>query len=29
MKNRFENADEAFDYFLDKIRCDGIEFGDT
>ena len=29
MKTRFENADEAFVYFLNEIRCNGIEFGDT
>ena len=29
MKNRFYNADSAFSYFLNEIRCNGIEFGDT
>ena len=29
MKTKFENADEAFDYFLNEIRCNGVEFGDT
>lgn len=29
MKNRFYNADAAFTYFLNEIRCNGIEFGDT
>ena len=29
MKNRFYNADSAFTYFLNEIRCNGIEFGDT
>ena len=29
MKNRFYNADAAFTYFLNDIRCNGIEFGDT
>jgi hypothetical protein len=29
MRTRFENADEAFGYFLNEIRCNGIEFGDT
>ena len=29
MKNRFYNADSAFTYFLNEIRRNGIEFGDT
>ena len=29
MKNRFYNADSAFSYFLNEIRRNGIEFGDT
>ena len=29
MRNKFENANEAFEYFLNEIRCNGIEFGDT
>ena len=29
MKTRFYNADSAFSYFLNEIRCNGIEFGDT
>ena len=29
MKNRFYNADSAFSYFLNEIRCNGVEFGDT
>jgi thymidylate synthase len=29
MKNKFYNADSAFSYFLNEIRCNGIEFGDT
>jgi len=29
MKNKFENANEAFEYFLNEIRCNGVEFGDT
>jgi len=26
MRTRFKNADEAYDYFLDKLITDGIEF---
>ena len=29
MKTRFYNADSAFSYFLNEIRCTGVEFGDT
>ena len=29
MRTRFKNADEAYDYFLDKLITDGIEFDDT
>jgi len=29
MKTRFYNADSAFSYFLNEIRCNGVEFGDT
>ena len=29
MRTRFENANEAYEYFLNEIRCNGIEFGDT
>ena len=29
MRTKFENANEAFEYFLNEIRCNGIEFGDT
>jgi len=29
MKTRFYNADSAFSYFLNEIRCNGIKFGDT
>lgn len=29
MRTRFYNADSAFSYFLNEIRCNGIEFGDT
>jgi thymidylate synthase len=28
-KNKFNNATEAFDYLLDKIRLDGIDFNGT
>ena len=29
MKTRFYNADSAFSYFLNEIRCNGVEFSDT
>ena len=29
MRTKFRNADEAYNYFLDKIIQDGIPFGDT
>ena len=29
MRTEFKNADEAYNYFLDKILTDGINFGDT
>ena len=29
MRRKFKNADEAYNYFLDKIIVDGIPFGDT
>ena len=29
MRRKFKNADEAYNYFLDKIITDGIPFGDT
>ena len=29
MKTRFYNADSAFSYFLNEIRCNGVEFCDT
>jgi hypothetical protein len=29
MRRKFHNADEAYNYFLDKIIVDGISFGDT
>ena len=29
MRRKFKNADEAYNYFLDKIIIDGITFGDT
>ena len=29
MRTKFRNADEAYNYFLDKIIQDGVEFGDT
>lgn len=29
MRTKFRNADEAYNYFLDKIIQDGIKFGDT
>ena len=29
MRTRFENADKAYNYFLDKIVFDGKHFGDT
>ena len=29
MRRKFHNADEAYNYFLDKIIVDGIPFGDT
>ena len=29
MKTRFYIADSAFSYFLNEIRCNGVEFGDT
>lgn len=29
MKNKFENANEAFNYFNKKIRSSGIDFSDT
>ena len=29
MRRKFKNADEAYNYFLDKILTDGINFGDT
>ena len=28
-RNKFNNATEAFDYLLDKIRLDGVDFNDT
>ena len=28
-KSKFNNATEAFDYLLDKIRLDGVDFNDT
>lgn len=28
-RNKFNNATEAFDYLLDKIRLEGVDFGDT
>ena len=29
MRRKFKNADEAYCYFLNEIRINGIEFGDT
>ena len=29
MRRKFRNADEAYNYFHDKIITDGVEFGDT
>ena len=29
MRTKFKNADEAYNYFLDKLIQDGIPFGDT
>ena len=29
MRRKFKNADEAYNYFLDKIIIDGVTFGDT
>ena len=29
MRKKFKNADEAYNYFLDKILTDGVSFGDT
>ena len=29
MRTRFYNADSAFSYFLNEIRCNGAVFGDT
>ena len=29
MRRKFKNADEAYNYFHDKIITDGVEFGDT
>lgn len=29
MKTRFETASDAYDYFLDKIRSEGVEFAGT
>ncbi len=29
MRRKFKNADEAYNYFLDKIIIEGITFGDT
>ena len=29
MRTKFKNADEAYDYFLDKIIVDGVSFSDT
>ena len=28
-KTKFKNANEAYEYFLDKIIQDGVPFGDT
>jgi len=28
-RTNFENASEAFDYFLDKLRTDGVDFDNT
>ena len=28
-RNKFNNATEAFDYLLDKIRLDGVDFNGT
>ena len=29
MRTRFKNADEAYDYFLDKLITEGVEFDNT
>jgi len=29
MRRKFHNADKAYNYFLNEIRVNGIEFGDT
>ena len=29
MRRKFKNADEAYRYFLNEIRLNGVEFGDT
>ena len=28
-RTNFENASEAFDYFLDKLRTNGVDFDNT
>ena len=29
MRTKFKNANEAYDYFLDKILLDGVDFDNT
>ena len=29
MKTKFRNAEEAYNYFFDKILLEGINYGDT
>ena len=29
MRRKFKNADKAYNYFLNEIRINGVEFGDT
>ena len=29
MRRKFKNAEEAYSYFLNEIRLNGVEFGDT
>jgi thymidylate synthase len=29
MKTKFNNANQAYEYFLNEIRCRGVEFSDT
>ena len=29
MRRKFKNADEAYNYFLNEIRVNGVNFGST